>query len=605
MLKRIMCVLAVLLPALLCAAPSAAQASVSGDDKVLVLSHVAEDYPDWRVSFVSPYGSGSWNGELARHVQLGLYRVEDGMLTQKTLHVLTNPLWSGEEIQYDETDLVPVPLSALAAEKIEALTPEEAAHALSAWIDVEKLPWLAEFMLEDDAHWENLAAFSDQLVGVAVNGEGKQSIRLAIWNGQAYDGILSSPAQEKRFYLNEIHSYGDELELMVDDGLVYLYCGGDAPGIGGINTGGGIWDYADGCVWDVEFGVSHESSNQLYPGVPTFPLALQDMDLSAVPMTNAGVLAAIDADGWACVAVNGAEMRDEPEGNVAASCFARLFGRVKEEQGDWVLLHIGGEEHGGSGWFRREDLAFGREGLFIPCGFPSYDYRDSYAPHLNEVLQGLPEPLSEDDYYSILVWLIGKKPNGDWLVLVDADMLCTALPEAFSDIGEPDEYYDPRYSYDWDDDEFRTLEYIEEEEGLSFLRIYMEDAEFVRDAFPPHCYLETYHDGPAILMDYYIDLPDGPVKWDEVPLENHVWITFEFVKDKWVLTDCSDAQTWMAKVENGRFTFTDYSRPGPEWEWVAELDNDLMTFDFLQLETLIDQYNEIMPERPSIAGDEG
>ena len=61
----------------------------------------------------------------------------------------------------------------------------------------------------------------------------------------------------------------------------------------------------------------------------------------------------------------------------------------------------------------------------------------------------------------------------------------------------------------------------------------------------------------------------------------------------------------MVKVENGRFTFTDYSRPGPEWEWEAFLDNDLMTFDFLQLETLIDQYNEIMPERPSIAGDEG
>ena len=148
MLKRILCVLAVLLPALLCAAPSAAQASVSGDDKALVLSHVEEDYPDWRVSFVSPYGSGSWNGELARHVQLGLYRVEDGMLTQKTLHVLTNPLWSGEEIQYDETDLAPVPLSALTAEKIEALTPEEAAHALSAWIDVETLPQIAEFMLE-------------------------------------------------------------------------------------------------------------------------------------------------------------------------------------------------------------------------------------------------------------------------------------------------------------------------------------------------------------------------------------------------------------------------------------------------------------------------
>ena len=50
---------------------------------------------------------------------------------------------------------------------------------------------------------------------------------------------------------------------------------------------------------------------------------------------------------------------------------------------------------------------------------------------------------------------------------------------------------------------------------------------------------------------------------------------------------------------------TIYSRPGPDWEWTAFLDNDLMTFDFLQLEALIDQYNEIMPERPSLAGRRG
>lgn len=81
----------------------------------------------------------------------------------------------------------------------------------------------------------------------------------------------------------------------------------------------------------------------------------------------------------------------------------------------------------------------------------------------------------------------------------------------------------------------------------------MEDAEFVRDAFPQHCYLETYHDGPNLLMDYYMKMPDGPLQWDKVPMENHIW----------------------------------------------------MTFDFSQLEALIDQYNKIMPERPSIAGDEG
>ena len=43
-------------------------------------------------------------------------------------------------------------------------------------------------------------------------------------------------------------------------------------------------------------------------------------------------------------------------------------------------------------------------------------------------------------------------------------------------------------------------------------------------------------------------------------------MTFEFMDGKWVLTDCTDAQTWMAKVENGLFTFTDYDMPAPAWE---------------------------------------
>ena len=77
-------------------------------------------------------------------------------------------------------------------------------------------------------------------------------------------------------------------------------------------------------------------------------------------------------------------------------------------------------------------------------------------------------------------------------------------------------------------------------------------------------------------------------------------MTFEFMDGKWVLTDCTDAQTWMAKVENGLFTFTDYDMPAPAWEWTAAMDDDLMTFDFLELETMINQYNEIMPDRPSI-----
>lgn len=602
-IKRIAALEIIVLLALFCALTACAHASLSMDDKALVLSHVAEDYSDWKVSFTAAYGSGKWNDKIARHVSVGLYRVTDNMLIQKTLHVLVNPLWVGEKIQYDEEDIAPVPISSLTVDRIESLTQEEVKQALDSWIDVEKIPWCAEFLLKDDEQWKNLGAFSDKLIGVASNQEGNQRVVIAYWNGQSYDRIISSPAQVKSFSLNKIHSGSNELELMVDDGLVYVSCAEDAPQIGGINTGWGIWNFGNDFVWNVGEGVSNKSSNQCYPGVPAFPLLLTDMDLSLMPLNNNSVLAVIDASGWACVRENGAPMRDAPEGTILASCYARLFGRIKEERDGWVLLQIGGERYGMTGWFCREDLAFGQDGFSVPCGFPSYAYEDAEAEHLNEALKGLPAPLSDDD--SHLAWLIGKKQNGDWLVLVDADSLCTAAPDAFSGIGKPEEYDDPRYSYDWDEDDLRTLKYLEEETGLLYLRIIMEDEEFVRDSFPQHCYLETYHDGSAILMDYYMKLPDGPVDWHEVPLENHVWMTFEYLAGKWVLTDCTDAQTWMAKVENGVFTFTDYDLPAPEWEWQATLDNDLMTFDFLRLETLIDQYNAAMPNRPSVAGDEG
>ena len=585
---------------LLCAPIPRARAGYSEDDKALVLAHVTEDYPDWRVALLSPYGSGKWHDELARHVSVNLYRIQENMLLQKTLHVLTNPVWAGEEIQYDEEDLAPVPLTPEAAKQIEALTPDELPRVLGNWIDVDLIPGCAEFLLRENERWITLGTFPDKLIGVVEDAQGCQRLLIATWNGREYDGVLSSPAQEASIWINEIHSNGRELELMLDDGLVYVDCDGDAPAIAGVNTGWGIWIFSDGVMWD---GVSYDSSNELYPGVPAFPLSLAEMDLSAVPQTNRDVVAAMDASGWACVRENGTDMRDAPDGSVIASCYARLFGQIRDEQGDWVLLQIGGEEYGGAGWFRREDVAFGQDGYSVPCGFPSYGYENSYEEHLNEVLRGLPAPLSGKHLHK--AWLIGMRPDGDWLVLVDADILCTAAPDAFSQIGEPEEYYDPRYSYDWDGEGLRTLEYIEEKEGLAFLRILMAGTAFVRDTFPQHCYLETDHDSSAILIDYCMKLPDGPVDWNEVPQEAHVFITFDYLEGKWRLTNCTDALTWTAKVDNGRCTFTDYVFSGPEWEWTAQLDDDLMTFDFLELESLIDQYNQRMPDRSSVTDGKG
>ena len=563
----------------------------------LVLAHVAEDYPAWNISYLDTYGSGMWQGQRAQHVHVGLYRVEEDLLIQKELHVLVNPILAGESISYDETDLVPLPLSPEAARRIGTMTREEAARTLYHWIDTAEIPECALFMLEDGDAWEDLRAFSDKIIGVAADREGRQSFRIAYWNGQAFDRIVSSPAQEEFFYFNDIHSNSKELELMLDHGLVYIYCVGDEPGIGGINTGWSIWIFDNGLTWEASMGISEQNSNEMYPGAPLFPLALTDLDLSAVPTKNAKLLDALDADGWACVKVNGAPMLDAPEGNVTATCYARLYGRVIEKRDDKVLLLIGSKEHGVTGWFRREDLAFGREGFFIPCGFPSYAWEDRDTGHLNERLIGLPAPLSDETSHR--AWLIGMTANGGWLVLVDMDIVCTAPPDAFTWISEPEEYDDPRYHYGWDENGLRTLEYTEDETGLISLKVITEDAEFTLESFPPDCCLIT-DEVPGILLRYYYPLPAEAADWDEILQNDTVLLTFDCLNGQWVLTECTDDLTWTAEAKDGRVTFSDYKQPGPEWEWSAELDGDLMTFGFSALDALIIRYNTLMPERPSV-----
>lgn len=155
--------------------------------------------------------------------------------------------------------------------------------------------------------------------------------------------------------------------------------------------------------------------------------------------------------------------------------------------------------------------------------------------------------------------------------------------------------------------DLRTLEYIEDDEGLTFLRIIMKDDVFARNSFPAHCYLDTFYDGSGVDIDWWPNLPDGPGEdWAQVLEENHpITLIFHFQEGKWALRNATDWRTWDLDVKNGTGVFCEYDDPyNAEWQWSATLDDDLMTFDFLKLETLIDQYNAAMPDRPSVAGDE-
>ena len=156
------------------------------------------------------------------------------------------------------------------------------------------------------------------------------------------------------------------------------------------------------------------------------------------------------------------------------------------------------------------------------------------------------------------------------------------------------------------DSDFRTLEFRYGNNGLTFLRITMNDEEkrmFTCAPLPPFCYLDTYHDGDAILIHHYAEMAQNPDAWDELAAESW-FMTFEYVEDDWRLTYISNGQDWMASVENGVYTFDDHYSDGSRWQWSAEFEDRLLVFDYTGMAKLIDRYNAAMPDRPSLHEDE-
>ncbi len=90
-----------------------------------------------------------------------------------------------------------------------------------------------------------------------------------------------------------------------------------------------------------------------------------------------------------------------------------------------MCLQIGTEKQGLSGWFRKEDLAFGDAVNRVICDFPSYD-RDLFADAktLGEVIPGVE---SKENPQAADVWLIGTLPDGSWLVEVNGEEVVRAV----------------------------------------------------------------------------------------------------------------------------------------------------------------------------------
>lgn len=182
-------------------------------------------------------------------------------------------------------------------------------------------------------------------------------------------------------------------------------------------TDGGQYFIGDGYLVDDQCEGVYWTNAWYVWGVPTFPTLLDGLDFAAVPVAAEDAAAMLDTAGFACTAADGVILYDAPEGSVVATCYARLTGKVIAEDGDWVQLQIGSAQEGMTGWFRREDVAFGAAVNEVRCGFPSYDSPDDMA----------------ESWYEM--WLIAELPGGGWLAQIDVDRVEVVPAEKIGQVG--------------------------------------------------------------------------------------------------------------------------------------------------------------------------
>lgn len=438
---------------------SAAQAEVvrKGD---LICADIESEFEGWREIGHTTYGSGEWEGEMAHHCTVYLLRVADGQLLWRNLHVIMNPIEPGDAVPWEVTDFAPVPLTAEAEARLAATSPGEIVEGYTRELAEDALPGCAEFLLAEGEHLTGLFVCQENLVATVKDGEDRTGLRIAHWDGAAYSRITSTAMSDASVYVNTIHSGNDSLELYLSEAQLYAWCDEDTWRLSTVlsYTGGDYVLRSDGVHAYESYTTDPLNNDAYFYGRPTFPTTLDGADLGDVPTDLLTAVERLDASDYACVAVEGANMHDEPDGAVIASCFVRLTGTVVAEEDGWVQLQIGTPEQGVAGWFRREEVAFGAEVNRLQCSFPAYDYARWWRERTENpdaVIPGLAALLPEGaKLYSQDIWLVGRRPDGDWLALVNGDIVCTGPAAAFTDVGPTEhvDYLTPPQTFAEDDD---------------------------------------------------------------------------------------------------------------------------------------------------------
>ena len=150
----------------------------------------------------------------------------------------------------------------------------------------------------------------------------------------------------------------------------------------------------------------------------------------------------------------------KPDGEILALCYTRVPGILLSQTDAWFEMQLGSKEHGLTVWAKKEDFAFGRQTDAVPCTFPSFDVTDGPA-----VATKLDGNVVQFDRYEDAPWLIGKTPEGKWLIMLNGEgakkgMICTADEQTFENVRptEHDEWYNEE---DWNEGDLSISYYIQ------------------------------------------------------------------------------------------------------------------------------------------------
>lgn len=375
----------------------------------------------------------------------------------KAMTVLTNPLREGDEIPWETEDYVFVEIVPGAAEQLKQMALDGKAFDYGAGPGFagEALPLLMPSLTEENETLVQLMACTEDLIATTETADGRYQLKIVEWDGTEYTRTVASLPQDDFSFFNEIHSWNSDIEISYDneeyimEGYIHRAENGVWQ-IAAVNNGSEILCIHEHQIFDSAWGGGCQCNDSVYYGTPMFNTELTTFDLSALPVDMAEMLEQLDTSKSVCTAHDDTALYTEPDGEIFALCYTRVPGLIVSETDGWVEMQLGSSRGRVNVWVRAEDLAYGIEMEDIICTFPSYDEFLGEEDALY-ALKALDGSIIMTDGYVGDIWLVGKLPDGRWLVLLYGEgdsIVCTASEDAFTQI-RPTEHWCEKY---WDDE---------------------------------------------------------------------------------------------------------------------------------------------------------